>query len=164
MFDRAAELGAPLMAGSSLPVAWRKPWLEHELETPIEEAIAIGFSGIDIYGFHVLEVLQCMVERRIGGETGVAAVTCLEGDAVWQAADNGLWSWDLAEAACAEIENKPQGRMQDHCSQPVIILVEYRDGFRGAVLMLNDYVEDLAYAARVGSEVVAAEFFAPRSW
>ena len=160
MFDRAAELGAPLMAGSSLPVAWRKPWLEHELETPIEEAIAIGFSGIDIYGFHVLEVLQCMVERRIGGETGVAAVTCLEGDAVWQAADNGLWSWDLAEAACAEIENKPQGRMQDHCSQPVIILVEYRDGFRGAVLMLNDYVEDLAYAARVGSEVVAAEFFA----
>lgn len=160
MFDRAAELGAPLMAGSSLPVAWRKPWLEHELETPIEEAIAIGFSGIDIYGFHTLEVLQCMVERRSGGETGVAAVTCLEGDAVWQAAANGLWSRDLAEAACAEIENKPQGRMEDHCSQPVIILVEYCDGFRGAVLMLNDYVEDLAYAARVGGDVVAAEFFA----
>ena len=33
-----AGLGAPLMAGSSLPVAWRNPWLEHEIETDIAEA------------------------------------------------------------------------------------------------------------------------------
>ena len=29
MYDRAKQLGAPFMAGSSLPVAWRSPWLEH---------------------------------------------------------------------------------------------------------------------------------------
>lgn len=55
MYDRARELGVPFMAGSSLPVAWRSPWLEHELDTPIEEAVAIGFSGLDIYGSHTLE-------------------------------------------------------------------------------------------------------------
>ncbi len=159
MVDRAAQLGAPFMAGSSLPLGWRNPWLEHELETPIAEAIAIGFSGLDIYGFHTLETLECMVERRDGGETGVAAVTCLEGDAVWSAAKIGLWSYQLAEAACDAIENKPAGRMEEHCKNPALFLVEYRDGLRGAILMLNGYVVDLAYAARIGGKIDATEFY-----
>ncbi len=159
MFDRAHALGAPFMAGSSLPVCWRNPWLEHEPDSPIRQAVAIGFSGLDIYGFHTLEVLQCMVERRLGGETGVAAVTCLEGDDVWQAADEGRWSRPLAEAACAAIQDKPAGRMEEHCKQPAVFLVEYQDGMRGAVLMLNGYVHDLAYAAQVGDKIEACEFF-----
>jgi hypothetical protein len=160
MYDRAKELGAPFMAGSSIPLCWRDPWLEHELETPIGEALAIGFSGLDIYGFHTLEGLQCMVERRRGGETGVRAVTCLEGAAVWQAASEGRWSRELAEAACACIKNKPAGAMEEHCKNPALFLVEYRDGTQGAVLMLNGYVTDLAYAARVGSQVQATEIYA----
>jgi hypothetical protein len=159
MYDRAQELGIAFMSGSSIPVTWRSPWLEHELETPIEEAIAIGFSGLDIYGFHTLEALQCMVERRRGGETGVVAVTCLEGEAVWQAAKDGLWSYELAEAACACIENKPEGRMEDHCANPALFLVEYRDGLKGAILMLNGYVHDLAYAARTDGRIEACEYF-----
>jgi len=159
MYDRARQLGAPFMAGSSLPMGWRNPWLEYELETPVEEAIAIGFSGLDIYGFHTLEALQCMVERRVGGETGVAAVTCLESDAVWQAAKDNLWSRELAEAACAPIENKPAGSMEEHCKNPALFLVEYRDGLRGAVLMLNGYVTDLAYAGRVGGVIQGTEFY-----
>jgi hypothetical protein len=162
MYDRAAQLGAPFMAGSSLPLGWRNPWLEHPLETPVEEAVAIGFSGLDIYGFHTLETLQCMVERRVGGETGIAAVTCLEGAAVWQAAEAGLWSRDLAEAACACIEDKPAGAIEDHCSNPALFLLEYRDGLRGAILMLNGYVTDLAYAARVNGEIQATEFYLQR--
>jgi hypothetical protein len=159
MVDRARQLGAPFMAGSSLPLGWRNPWLEHPLETPIREAVAIGFSGLDIYGFHALETLQCMVERRLGGETGVAAVTCLEGDAVWQAAREGFWSRELAEAACAAIENKPPGSMEEHCPKPALFLIEYRDGLRGAVLMLDGYVTDLAYAAQVENDILATEFY-----
>ncbi len=161
MYDRMDGLAAPMMAGSSLPVCWRNPWLEHDVDSKIDEALAIGFSGLEIYGFHTLEVLQCMVERRAGGETGVAAVTCLEGDDVWQAAEDGRWSRELAEAACGAIENKPAGAIEDHCSNPAIALIEYRDGLRGAALMLDGYVEDLAYAARIeDDQVVATEFFA----
>ncbi len=163
MYDRAVQLNAPFMAGSSLPFFWRSPWLEHELETPIGEALAVGYSGLDIYGFHTLEVLQCMVERRVGGETGVAAVTCLEGAEVWKAAKDGLWSMELAEAACAAIENKPEGPMEDHCENPTLFIVEYMDGFRGTVLMLNGYVTDLAYAAKVDGELLAAEFYCPQA-
>ncbi|MBM3458084.1 MAG: hypothetical protein FJX77_06085 [Armatimonadetes bacterium] len=159
MYDRARALGAPFMAGSSLPLGWRSPWLEFELDTPVEEAVAIGFSGLDIYGFHTLETLQCMVERRTGGETGVAAVTCLEGNAVWEAARAGLWSREIAEAACAAIERKPEGTMEQHCSNPALFLVEYRDGFRGSALMLNGYVRDLAFGCRIAGEVQGTEFF-----
>lgn len=161
MVDRAAALGAPFMAGSSLPFFWRNPWLEHEKESRIEDAVAIGYSGLDIYGFHTLETLQCMVERRIGGETGVEAVTCVEGPAVWDAADTGAWPVDVAEAACAAIRNKPEGTMRDHCANPALFIVEYRDGLRGFVLMLNGYVTDLAYAARVDGRIVASEFCCP---
>ena len=160
MVERAAALKAPLMAGSSLPLSWRNPWLEHELDTPIDAAMAVGFSGLDSYGFHTLEVLQCMVERRRGGETGVAAVTCLEGEAVWRGAQKGAWSRDLAEAACAAIEDKPDGAMEEHCDHPVAMLVEYRDGLRGCVLMLNGYVHDMAYAAHASGQTVATEFYA----
>jgi len=159
MYDRAKGLGAPFMAGSSQPLVWRDPWLEHELETPIEEAIAVGFSGLDIYGFHTLEVLQCMVERRMGGETGVKAVTCLEGDSVWQAAEEGVFSRELAEAACACIEAKPGGQMEDNCDNPALFMVEYLDGLRGSILMLRGYVSELAYAARVNGEIHASGFY-----
>ena len=160
MVDRARALSVPFMAGSTIPLCWRNPWLEHEPDAPISEAIAIGFSGLDIYGFHTLEALQCMVERRAGGETGVAAVTTLEGDAVWESAKEGRWSRELAEAACACIERKPDGPMEEHCREPAIFLLEYRDGLRSAVLMLNGYVSDIAYAARIDGSVQATEMYA----
>ena len=51
---------------------------------------------------------------RLMSERGIAAVQCLEGDAVWQAAADGLWSRELAEAAAATGE-RPEGRMEDLC-------------------------------------------------
>jgi hypothetical protein len=158
MWERARQLRIPLMAGSSVPLSWRNPWLEYELETPVEEAISIGYGGIEAYGYHALESLQCMVERRRGGETGVVAVQCLEGDDVWRARDQGLWSAELAEAACAPIEGKPAGRMEDHVKNPAVFLVEYHDGLRAATLMLDGYVKQFAYAGRVNGTVHGSEF------
>ena len=75
----------------------------------MESAIAIGYGGIEAYGFHALETLQCMIERRMGGESGVLPVQCLEGDDVRQADDQGLWPRELAEAACNAIIKKTEG-------------------------------------------------------
>jgi len=159
MWDRAAELDIPLMAGSCLPLAWRQPWLEHELETPIEEALGVGYGGIEAYGYHTLETVQCMVERRAGGETGVVSVQCLEGDEVWRARDRGEWSGDLAEAACAVIRDKPDGAMEELSDAPALFLIRYGDGLRAAALMLNGYVHDWSYAARTGGRIAAPETF-----
>jgi hypothetical protein len=133
--------------------------LEYERGTPIEEAVAIGYGGRESYGFHALETLQCMMERRRGGETGVAAVQHLAGPAVWEAGRAGRWSRELAEAACAAIENRPEGSMEERCREPEAFLIEYRDGLRAAVLMLNGDVSDFAFAARVGDRIDATEFY-----
>ncbi len=164
MFDRAAQLGAPFMAGSSLPVGWRSPWLEHARETPIQEALSIAYAGLDSYGFHALETLQCMIERRVGGESGVAAVTCIEGDAVWQAAHNGQWPRDLAQAGVMAIQERSSDELETLFRRPALFLLEHRDGFRSAVLM--EAAEDaalktFAYAARIDNAIHACEVHLP---
>jgi hypothetical protein len=162
MLDWAAELKFPLMAGSSLPVTWRAPDLEPRLETPFEDALVAGYGPIEVYGFHALEAIQVMLERRKGGETGVRAVTCLTGKDVWKAGDAGRWSWDLLEAALARSESVNPGDIRVNVgSMPVqrmpvtpatAFLIEYRDGTRGTVLLLNGHVWDFTFAGQVRGE------------
>lgn len=158
MWNRAEELDIPLMAGSSLPLAWRRPWLEHDDGVVIDEALAVGYGGIEAYGYHTLETLQCMIERRAGGESGVVAVQCLEGADVWRARDAGRFSGELAEAACATVETREPGDMTD-CDKPAVFLVEHADGLQSAALMLPGYLKGWAYASRLGDTVQATEFF-----
>lgn len=158
----AQELKFPLMAGSSLPVTWRRPELELPLDSPIEEALVAAHGGPEIYGFHALETLQCMVERRKGGETGVKAITCLTGNEVWRAGDADRWSWPLLEAALGRSETVNPGDIRKNVgSFPVgntprvpalAYLIEYRDGLRGTVLLLNGHVQDFTCAVRLKGE------------
>ena len=71
MVDSAKRLRFPLLAGSSLPVTWRLPDLELPLDCEIEDALMVGVGGSDPMDYHALEAMQCMIERRKGGETGV---------------------------------------------------------------------------------------------
>ena len=154
MYDRAQQLGVPFMAGSSIPLGWRDPWVEHELDAPIEDALVLSFGGIESYGYHGLEALQCMIERRSGGEAGLAAVQCLEGEAVWRAGADGLWSRELAEASAAAGETA-SGSMEESCDNPAAFLLEFRDGFKATLLQLNGYAKEWSYAARVDGQVLA---------
>jgi hypothetical protein len=156
------ELGFPIMAGSSLPVVWRRPELELKLESPIEDALVAAYGPIEVYGFHALETLQTMIERRKGGETGVKAVTCLVGKEVWRAADAGKWSWDLLEAALARSESVNPGDIRQNTGTmkvlghpivpPTAFLIEYRDGTRGTILLLNGHLRDFVFAAKIRNE------------
>ncbi|MEE2884632.1 MAG: hypothetical protein VX701_02955 [Chloroflexota bacterium] len=163
MYNRAKELQIPLMAGSSLPVIRRHPELEHELDTNIVEALQIGYinsykTGLDSYGFHGLEALQCMVERRYGAETGIASVQCLEGEEVWRAGEDGLWSIELADAAEAVIDQKQTGLRTDNCRNPTVFILEYIDGLRAASLILPGHLQGWGYAAKVGGGIDVTSF------
>jgi hypothetical protein len=162
MLGWAAELKFPVMAGSSLPVVWRRPELELKLDSPVEDALVACYGPIEVYGFHGLETLQVMLERRKGGETGVKAVTCLTGRDVWKAADAGRWSWDLLEAALTRSETVNPGDIRKNTGSMAVLgmpatpatafLVEYRDGTRGTMLLLNGHIRDFVFAAKLKGE------------
>lgn len=149
MYDWSRELKFPLMAGSSLPVTFRRPELDHPLGTEFEDALMVGAGGgNDGSIFHYLETLQCFVERRKGGETGVRAIQYLEGDAVWRAAEQKRWSPELMRAALARGEKVRPGPPEE-VRNPGVILIEYRDGFRAAVLMLGGMAGEYLMALKV---------------
>lgn len=161
MYDQSRSMHFPLMAGSSLPTTWRKPELEFAVGSGIREALAIGYGGVEAYGFHALETLQCMVERRKGGESGVRSVTYLEGPAVWQAAQQGRWSRSLLDAALATVEPRRNDAPEQGCAQPSIYLIEYVDGLKASVIMLDGYSSAFGFAAQLEDRVdpVATHFW-----
>ena len=142
-------------------------------------------GDLEIFGFHALETLQCMVERRDrrGKAQGVAAVTCLEGDAVWEAGDQGVWSWPLLEHALARSHTVNPGDIKQNTRDfmpppapgrdaltklrhPIAFIVEYVDGLRATVLILNGHVDDTTIAARIndpagGDTIVSTLMYLP---
>jgi len=166
MVGDAHRLGFPFLAGSSLPVTWRLPDVELPLGCVIEDALMVGVGGSDPMDYHALEAMQCMVERRKGGETGVRAVQLLEGDAVWSVEEAGRWSMELLEAALARsdtpcglpdedgrtIDLIRTGQLQQLVKQPAAYLIEYNDGLCATLLMLNGAIKDFCFAARLQGE------------
>ena len=145
MYDTSRELKIPLMAGSSVPLAQRRPSLELPARARIEEAVSIHGGGLESYDFHGLELLQSMVEARRGGEAGVARVQFLQGEALWKAAEEGLWSPQLAQAALDAEPNSGRRPARELIRPPEHggggaayvshgILLHYRDGLRAVVL------------------------------
>jgi hypothetical protein len=172
-FDKAKQmvgacrrLGFPMLAGSSLPVTWRLPDVEMPDGAEVEEAVMVGYGGTDVMGFHALEAMQCMLERRAGSETGVRSVETIEGEAVWNAGSRGRWSKGLLSSALSRSDNPlgatvADGRTQDLTvpgvlprlvEKPLAFFIEYRDGTRATLLMLNGAVRDFTFAAKLRGE------------
>lgn len=126
MFRRVRKLGFAFMAGSSIPVTLRRPEVDLDLDTPVAEAAAVGYSDLDAYGFHTLEALECIVERRRGGETGIARAEMLEGAAALEAAKS-----EVVDAALRAQNATLDGLV-------ATFRLTYRDGLRATVPMLKD--------------------------
>ncbi|MFN5740715.1 MAG: hypothetical protein ACK5A1_03935 [Planctomyces sp.] len=179
MYDWSRELGFALDAGSSLPETWRMPAIDLPAGADTEEVMCLAMGGMDSYDFHALEVIQCMVERRRGGETGVQWVHGLRGAGVWQALDAGNWGqggWDerLFAACLARSQTLHQADTNSHrlptmeqirqwVQDPVAYRIQYRDGLRATMLLMNGLVGDFTFAARLRgrSEPLSTLFYLP---
>jgi hypothetical protein len=159
MWQQVGELSIPFMAGSSLPYAKYEPFVELPRGREIDHMIAFGYGGIESYGFHALETGQFVVEARAGGEVGIAAVQCLSGAEVWRAHVAGRWPREIAEAAFAAAW-EPHSKPTDYTKEVFAYDLEYRDGQRMTVFMLNGYVEEFGFAYRLrgGSDIVATSY------
>lgn len=168
MYDTARRLTVPFLAGSSIPVTWRKPDLTLPRGCDLVGAVQIGYGPFEGYGFHALEGLQCMVERRGREETGVAAVTCHAGAAMWAALDRQPWAGPLLEAALKLVPAHAAGNMREITARTAdagTFEVEYRDGFRAFVVMPNGWIHEgdgggFVFAGQVrGRDPVACQFY-----
>ncbi|HIG57015.1 MAG TPA: hypothetical protein EYG11_00380 [Candidatus Latescibacteria bacterium] len=161
MYDISQELDFAFMAGSSLPVTWRTPSVEFPSGVEVEEALSVCYGGVDSYDFHGLETLQCMVERRKGGESGVKWVQAYRDEKFWQAHADGVWSRELFTAnLCRSHTLKPArpgfnnpfpsiDEMKELVKNPVAYQYEHEDGLLSTMLLMSGLVEDFNFAARI---------------
>ena len=161
MYDTARSMGFAFMAGSSLPVTWRIPSVEMPSGAKAREAVCVCYGGVDSYDFHGLETIQCMVERRQGGESGVKWVEAYRGENFWKAYQEGVWSRDLMEAAlCRSHTLKPArpgfndifpsaAEIRRLVKDPVAYHYEHEDGLKCTMLLLDGLIRDFNFAARI---------------
>ncbi len=179
MAETAREMKFPFLAGSSLPVTWRMPAIDMPYGAGVDEVMCVAMGGLDSYDFHALEVIQCMAERRRGGETGVASMHALKGDSVWQAMKSGSWQkggWDpelfhaclcrsqtLAQPESFSHRYPTQEQMQAWVKDPIAFRFEYRDGLKATMLLMNGLVGDFTFAARLQGqeEPLSTLFYLP---
>ena len=168
MVDTSREMNFPFLAGSSLPVTWRMPAIDLPLDAEVEEVMCVAMGGVDSYDFHALEVIQCMAERRKGGETGVVALQALRGEPVWKAMEAGSFKaggWDtklfdaclcrsqtLAQPASYSHRFPTLQQMKEWVKSPVAYRFEYADGLRATMFLLNGLVGDFTFAAKLKGE------------
>lgn len=160
------ELEFPFLAGSSLPVTWRMPDIELPLNSEPEEILVVAFGGVDVYDFHALETLQCVAERRKGGETGVQWIEAVRGDGVWKKLAAGSWDqggWDpeLFTACLSRSQTLRQARegfghrypdvddMRKLVAEPIAYRFQYKDGLKATMLLMNGLVSDFNAAVKL---------------
>ena len=163
MVDISKEMGFPLQGGSSLAVCYRVPSVEIPFGATVHEAICIGYGGVASYDFHALETIQCMVERRKGGETGVEWLQTYRGDDFWKAYEQGVWSEALFKSALSRSASMtPVGsaaacvfptleQMKELVPKPVAYHYQHRDGLRCTMFLMDGLVRDFTFAATIES-------------
>jgi hypothetical protein len=164
MVDTAHELGFPLQGGSSLAVTWRVPSVEFPLGAKVSEALSIGYGPPTSYDFHGLETIQCMVERRKGGETGVEWVQAYRGEDFWKAHEQGVWSQALFKAALSRSSTVRPGdlsftnifptleQLKAIVPQPVAYHYQHGDGLRSTMILMDRLVKDFTFAATIDGQ------------
>ncbi len=175
MYDLSRELGFAFMSGSSLPVTWRTPSLDMPLGAEVGEAVCVGYGGVDSYDFHALETLQCMVERRKGGESGVKWLQAYRGENFWEALAQREWSRDLFETCLCRSHTLESARpgfnnsfptldeLKHLVKDPIAYCYEHNDGLRSTMILMNGLVQDFNFAARIRdrNEPLSTQMYLP---
>lgn len=166
IYDTSKEMKIPLMAGSSIPLGWRYPAVDLKRDARVKEIMAVNYGRLDAYGFHALEAMQCLVERRAGGETGIVSARAYKGEAVWEAQRAGVFDRRLLDETLTRFRERPipEGKTIDEMlrREPVLFHFVYEDGLRANILTLNGVVAEWAAAWRYGDDQTESLAFAPQ--
>ena len=162
MVATAQSLGFMLISSSSIPLCRRIPPLDLAGSKRVKQAMAVFYGPDEAYGYHSYEFVQAIIERRRGGETGIAAITVHRGDDVWRWLDDTGTSGALLDAAVAAVgrENPKHvrdGDLRTNCINqkgdgPMAVCLEYVDGMHLAHVSLNGHITNWGLAIRTDSD------------
>lgn len=161
IYKSAAEIEAPLMAGSSLPTTWRRPAADvSSRRADLKEIVALTYHTTDAYGFHALEFVQALAEQRRGGETGIIAVQSTAGEEVWRAFDEKRFDVSLFDAAWSRLSSPGDlESLREKVAEPRLFTIEYADGLRAHLLELNGALNEWTATWRYQNDRVQSSLF-----
>ncbi|HEX5472322.1 MAG TPA: hypothetical protein VFW73_10565 [Lacipirellulaceae bacterium] len=171
MVNDSKRLQFPFLAGSALPVTRRMPAIDMPYGASLLEAVCAGYGRMDSYDFHGLETLQCMSERRHGGEVGIRSVHAMRGGRMWNHVANREITQKLLVAALTRSHNlpAPNGYPSDSVSFDWMrksfpdgwaYFIEHREGLRTSLFMLD--IHDFNYAGILANgEIVSCQMYLP---
>lgn len=160
MYETAQRLEIPLLAGSTVPLAWRIPTgTEWPLGDPMNEIVVAGYGPTEIYGFHNLEGLQVIAERRQGGESGVEWVRALSGEDAVRAVNDGTVNAELLGRALRTFDLDEADRDRARQSAKDVFLIAYADGLKAAVVNCDDVIANWGVAAQGPNHELACQIW-----
>ena len=173
MYDVSRDLKIPFLAGSSVPLAARRPQLDIPQGAEITEAVSVHGGGLESYDFHALEVLQSVIEGRRGGESGVSRIELLADENYDKATQQSDWPGDLITAAMAAEQRHDSPRQTRPPTAPTpatpavkqsqppknlkstsrhAIRLTYRDGFKATIVKNGSSSDRWNFACRIQGE------------
>jgi hypothetical protein len=148
MMQRAQKLGVPWMAGTSLTVGYRDPDVTLPLGEPLHSCLAVGYSGLDIYGFHTLDFLQALVERRSTTAQGIQSVQAFPLSDFNELVE--LYSIDqkllekMLQSSGTSLAKLRENIPAANPKETAVFVFKYADGLLGVVLMLGGFASAIS--------------------
>ncbi|MEM6391588.1 MAG: hypothetical protein AAF797_02315 [Planctomycetota bacterium] len=162
MLERAGRLGFGVLSASSLPFCRYDPPVDCDGQA-VEEVLAV-FPLVDggkpeSYGYHALEVVQHVLERRRGGAAGVESVMAWRGAEVWDAAESRRWSAELLGQVWTRAmpgRPLPSAAIEAELEEPShAFVIRYADGLELAMVGVTGTME-FSFGFRVGDQLQGA--------
>lgn len=154
MVETAESMGFPLMAGSTTPHCGTEPQVEVRGDERVEQALGVYYGGEEVYGFHSLELVQSLLEKRAGGETGVRTITAWRGKEIEEGMDSG--AKELLKAAIQVSTNwtmdSPEPWLSDDREGFVLYRFDHYDGTVSRHLMMNGCMRGWIAAIKIAGD------------
>ena len=163
-------------AGTSMATAFRLPDVDVVDGTALTEALIVVQGAPPAAELLALDGLLPIISRRPGGETGLKAARGLIGRQFWRVVADYAWTWPLLSAAIsrsntAQGDGIRDGRTQDLVGKGLLKklardprgwILEHRDGFRSAILVLDGVIADTNFAVRTPEgAITSAQLYRP---
>lgn len=162
--------------GTALPYAPRLPEVEIRKNVPMKEALVVVQGSFPVAELNGVECLLPLIERRKGGEAGIARIFRMAGEHLWQMGRSQRWPVELLGPALSRSDSPQGGSVTDGRTQDLVgkalvhdlatnprgWILEHKDGFRSTILVLDGVVADINFALQMETgQVLSAQVFQP---